>query len=122
MIDRPVTLTGVVAEHVAACNDFDLEAIMATFAEDALVNDARREFRGTAQIRQWAARELVGDRVTIEPVQYFEHAGLAVLRGSYDGNFDRSALPDDLILTNYMTVIDDRIAALLVIRNQETAP
>ncbi len=36
----------------------------ATFADDALVNDAHREFWGAEAIRRWVAREMVGDRVT----------------------------------------------------------
>ena len=37
-------LDAVVAEHLAAVNACDEAAIMATFADDALVNDAHREF------------------------------------------------------------------------------
>ena len=36
--------TGVIADHLTAVNAFDTDAIMATFAADALVNDAHREF------------------------------------------------------------------------------
>jgi hypothetical protein len=111
-----IQLSGVLAEHVAAVNAFDLDAIMATFAPDALVNDARREFRGTDAIRRWAAKEMVGDRVTIEVTETAETYGLVILRGRYDGNFDKSALPDDLILTNYVTFTDGKIASLIVIR------
>ena len=39
-------LPGVVAEHIAAVNAFDDEAILATFAPDAYVNDNRREIVG----------------------------------------------------------------------------
>jgi hypothetical protein len=61
-------LTGVVAEHIRAVNDFDADAIVATFADDAYVNDARREIRGVDAIRAWVNKEMVGDSVTIEPV------------------------------------------------------
>ena len=57
-------LTGVVAEHIAAVNALDTDAIMATFAEDAYVNDARREFAGIEAIRRWVPREMVGDKVS----------------------------------------------------------
>jgi hypothetical protein len=60
------TLAPVLAGHIAAVNAFDEDAIVATFAGDALVNDVHREFWGTEAIRGWVARELVGDRVTIE--------------------------------------------------------
>ena len=39
-----VKVGGVVAEYVAAVNGFDEDAIVATFADDALGNDVRREF------------------------------------------------------------------------------
>ena len=110
-------LAPVLAEHIAAVNAFDEDAIMATFADDALVNDARREFWGREAIRRWAARELVGDRVTIELTEVLDHHGDTIVRGRYDGNYDKTNLPDELILTNYFTVRDGKIVTLIVIRN-----
>jgi ketosteroid isomerase-like protein len=109
---------GVLAEHLAAVNRFDAEAIMATFAPDALVNDNRREFWGTEQIRDWVDRELVGDHVRIEPVQTLEHHDLTIVRGRYDGDYDKTGLPDELILSNYFTIADGLITSLLVIHNR----
>ena len=60
------TLSSVVAEHIAAVNAFDEEAIVSTFAADALVNDVHREFWGSDAIRGWVAKEMVGDHVSIE--------------------------------------------------------
>src|ERR1017187_1997521 len=97
-------LDTVLAEHLAAVNAFDEDAIVATFAEDALVNDAHREFWGIEAIRRWVTREMVGDHDTI-------------VRGRYDGDFDKTNLPGDLILTNYFTVRDGKIVSLIVIRN-----
>ena len=107
----------VVAEHLAAVNAFDEDAIMATFADDALVNDAHREFWGAEAIRRWVARELVGDRVSVAVTETIDHLGQAVVRSRYDGDFDRTNLPDEIILTNYFTVRDGKIVTLIVIRN-----
>jgi limonene-1,2-epoxide hydrolase len=114
-----VQLQGVVADHVAAVNAFDTEAIVATFADDALVNDNHREFWGTDQIRAWVAAEMVGDHVTIAPVEAIEHHGMTIVRGRYDGDYDKTGLPDELILTNYFEVENDRIVSLFVIRNRD---
>jgi ketosteroid isomerase-like protein len=111
------TLAPVLAEHIAAVNAFDEDAIVATFADDALVNDAHREFWGVQAIRRWVAREMVGDRVTIAVTEVLDHHGETVVRGRYDGDFDRANLPDELILTNYFTVRDGKIVTLIVIRN-----
>jgi hypothetical protein len=108
---------GIVAEHVAAVNAFDEDAIVATFADDALVNDAHREFWGADAIRRWVAKEMVGDNVTLEVIEVFEHYRETIVRGRYDGTFDKTNLPDELILTNYFTVRDSKIVGLIVIRN-----
>jgi len=111
------TLSGVVAEHIAAVNAFDEEAIVTTFAADALVNDAHREFWGTDSIRGWVAKEMVGDHVSIEVIEVIDHHGQMVVRGRYDGNYIKTNLPDELILTNYFSVREGKIDTLIVVRN-----
>ncbi len=115
---NPTELTGVAAEHIAAVNAGDTDAIMATFAADAYVNDARREFVGTAAIRRWVAKEMVGDKVSIDVREVLDHHGDTIVRGAYDGTFDKTALPAELILSNYFSVRDGKIVSLVVIRNE----
>jgi hypothetical protein len=112
-----LNVSGVVADHLAAVNGFDEDAIVATFAPDALVNDAHREFWGAEAIRRWVAKEMVGDHVTIEVTEVLDHHGQIIVRGHYDGDFDKTNLLDELILTNYFTVRNERIESLFVIRN-----
>ena len=88
-------LDTVLAKHLAAVNAFDEDAIVATFADDALV----------------------GDHVTIDVTEVIDHYGDTIVRGRYDGDFDKTNLPGDLILTNYFTVRDGKIVSLIVIRN-----
>ena len=107
----------IVAEHFAAINAHDEDAIVATFAADAFINDVRREFWGADAIRRWVARELVGDRVTIEVTEVLDHHGETIVRGRYDGDYDKTNLPDELVLTSYFTVRDGKIVTLIVIRN-----
>jgi hypothetical protein len=118
MNESSTTLSGVVAEHIDAVNAYDEEAIVATFALDALVNDARREFWGSDAIREWVAREMVGDHVSIEVTEVIDHHGQTIVRGRYDGDFDKTNLPDELILTNYFTMRNGKIDTLIVIRNE----
>lgn len=110
-------LAPVLAGHFAAVNAFDEDAIVATFADDALVNDAHREFWGIEAIRRWVARELVGDRVTVAVTEVLDHHGDTIVRGRYDGDYDKANLPDELILTSYFTVRDGKIVTLIVVRN-----
>ncbi len=103
--------------YVDAVNAFDIDAVMATFAYDALVNDNHREFADPDSIRAWVASEIVGDRVTMTVTEAIERSGITVLRARYDGDFDKTNLPDELILTNYIVLHDDLITALFIIFN-----
>jgi hypothetical protein len=116
-----VSLPPVVAGHIDAVNAHDEDAIVATFADGALVNDAHREFWGSEAIRRWVAREMTGDQVTIDVTEVIDHHGDTIVRGRYDGTFDKTNLPEELILTNYFTIRDGKIVSLIVIRNTPPA-
>jgi hypothetical protein len=111
-------LTGVIADHIRAVNAFDTDAIVATFAEDAYVNDNRREITGSSAIRRWVEKEMVGDKVTLDVREVVGHYGDTIVRAAYDGEYDKTSLPDELIMSNYFSVRDGKIVSLAVIRNQ----
>jgi hypothetical protein len=111
-------LPTVVAEHVAAVNAFDTEGIVATFATDAYVNDNRREIWGTEAIRKFMAKEFVGDHVSMEVREVIDHYGDIIVRAKYDGDYDKTNLPDELVMSSYFTIRDGKIVGLAVIFNQ----
>jgi hypothetical protein len=114
-----LALDPAITAHIAAINGLDVDAIMDTFADDALVNDASREFWGREHIRAFMAKEFVGDHVTVEPVEAVDNAGMWCVRCRYDGDYDKTGLPDPLIMTNYFRLRDGKIVSLLVIKNTE---
>ncbi len=115
------TLPAPVERYIAAGNAFDGDAMIAVFADDALVNDARREFWGKDAIRGWVDREVVGAKVTMAVTATVAHYGDVIVHAAMDGDFDKTGLPDPLILTHYFTVRDDHIVRLIVIRNEPAA-
>jgi hypothetical protein len=112
-----VTLPTPVTEYIEASNTFDGERLIAAFAADALVNDARREFWGVDAIRRWSDRELIGDKVTMDVKTVSEHHGTVIVSALMDGEYDKTNLPDEVVLTHYFTVHDDKIGTLIIIRN-----
>jgi hypothetical protein len=109
----------VIGEYVSAVNAFDADAVVATFAEDAFVNDASREFRGIDTIRAWVEREIVGDKVTIDVREVVDNHGDTIVRGAFDGDYDKTKLPPgELVMSNYFGVRDGKITSLIIIRNQ----
>jgi limonene-1,2-epoxide hydrolase len=108
----------IVAEHIAAVNTFDTERIVATFEPDAYVNDNRREIWGTDAIRAFMGKEFVGDHVTMEVREVIDHHGDIIVRARYDGDYDKTNLPEELVMTSYFAIRDGKITSLTVIFNQ----
>jgi len=113
-----IKLPTVIAAHIAAVNAFDTEAIMATFAPDAYVNDARREIQGSDAIRRWVEKEMVGDHATLEVREVVDHYGDTIVRARYDGTYDKTNLPEEFVMSNYFSVRDGKIVSLAIIFNQ----
>jgi hypothetical protein len=82
------------------------------------VNDNHREFRGTDAIRRFIEKEIVGDNVTMDVREVVEHYGDTIVRAAYEGDFDKTNLPDEVILSNYFSVRDNKIVSLVTIFNQ----
>ncbi len=108
-------LTGVIAEYVDAVNASDLDAIVATFASDAYINDGRREIRGRDAIRRFAEKEVVGDHLSMDVTEVIQQHGQSIVRARYDGTYDKTNVPDPLILTSYFTVQDNKIVSQITI-------
>jgi hypothetical protein len=111
-------LPKAVADHIAACNAHDIDAWMATFAQHALLNDISREFIGAEAIRAFGAKEIFGDNVTMEVRRAWDRYGNITVHAKFDGTYDKTNLPDPLILTLYFTLQDERITQLIILRNK----
>jgi ketosteroid isomerase-like protein len=111
-------LPAPVASYVLAANTFDLEALLDSFAEDALVNDQLREHWGKKAIKSWAARDIIDDHVTMYVVKAVEHYGHAIVTANVDGDYDKRGLPDPLVVTFYFSIHDNKIIQLIILRNE----
>ncbi len=111
-------LPPIVGEHIAAVNAFDTDRIVATFAPDAYVNDNRREIWGAEAIRKFTDKEIVGNQVTMEVREVIDHYGDIIVRTRWDGTYDKTNLPDELVVTSYFATRDGKITSLAIIVNQ----
>jgi hypothetical protein len=55
-----------VARLLQAANDNDVDAFLAGFTVDGVVDDWGREFAGADAIRSWSDNEFIGKRVTLD--------------------------------------------------------
>ena len=112
-------LPKVIASYISATNDHDGDAYIATFANDALVNDFQRNFWGREAIRSWSDKEIIGDKVTFETDEIVEHYGDFIITALTDGNYDKSKSPDPTYLDYFFTLRGDKIVRLIIMKNKE---
>ena len=114
----PVALPPLVAAYVEATNSFDLERLMATFAEDALVNDQLRDYWGKPAITEWAKRDIIGESLTMNVTKVINHYGNFIVTANIDGHYDKRGLSDPLVLAFYFMPQSDLIVQLIILRNR----
>ena len=59
-------LPPVICEYLAASDGGDADAVVRCFAQDAVVVDEGREWRGTAPIRRWRATAATAYQYTVQ--------------------------------------------------------
>jgi len=91
---------------------------MVTFAEDALVNDQLRDYWGKPAITEWAKRDIIGERLTMNVTKVTNHYGNFIVTADVDGNYDKRGLPDPLVLAFYFSAQSDLIVQLIILRNR----
>jgi hypothetical protein len=111
-------LPPLVAAYVEATNSFDLERLVSTFGDDALVNDQLRDYWGKPAIREWAGRDIIGKGLTMDVTTIVEHYGNFIVTANVRGNFDMRGLPDPLLHAFYFTIHGDRVVQLIILRNR----
>jgi len=114
----PAVLSPPVSTYVEATNRFDLEGLLTTFVDDALVNDQLCDYWGKPAIREWAARDIIGQSLTMDVMNAIEHYGNVIVTANVSGKFDMTGLPDPLVHAFYFTAYGDRIAQLIILRNR----
>lgn len=102
-----------VETYIRAINDHDADAFQSSFAHDAVVSDVEREIRGIAAIKEWGEREIFAVNVALEVMEVVERDGQTIVTVKVDSTFDRTGLPDPLVMNHYYTITGDKIAALM---------
>ena len=119
MVEQKLDLPKPVLHFVQALNMFDLEGAVTTFAEDALVNDQQRDHWGRPAIREWLAREIIGDHVTMYVTESRKHTdGRCFVVAKVTGTYDKTGLPDPLTLRFYFSATGDLLTQLLIMPSQ----
>ena len=116
---NPLEMPAPVRSYFEAMNRYDRDGVVRAFAEDALVNDVQREFWGSESISRWTEKEIVGEKVIATKfVAAKTHYGDYIVSAEFDGDFDKTGLPDPLVLTHYFSLHDNHITRLIILHNK----
>ena len=84
-----------------------------SFALNAVVKDVGREIHGIAAIKSSANKEIFAVNVTLDVIEVAEGAGRTIVTVKIDGTFDRTGLPDPLLMDHCFTIAADKISVLM---------
>ncbi|MBB3458089.1 hypothetical protein FHT86_006414 [Rhizobium sp. BK313] len=110
-------LPPVIAKFVRATNSGDLQLLLETFVDDALVNDQLHDYWGLQEISTWALRDVVAEGLRLKIVGVIHHYGHSIVTAHVDGIFDKRGLPDPLVLAFYFSSQAEKIVQLIILRN-----
>jgi SnoaL-like domain len=108
-----ISLSPLATAYIRSINNQEAARFIALFADGAVVDDAGREFRGRDAIKAWSDREIFGARVTLEVLDVADRGAEVVITTKVDGNFDRTGLPDPVIISHHITTENGKIARLV---------
>jgi hypothetical protein len=111
---KDLPLTGPISSYVKVVNAGDKADFSASFADDAVVVDVNRELRGLDAITAWAAADIFGADVQFDVLDVTERQGRTIIRVEIDGTFDRTGLPDPLVMNHEFTIAQGKIAELRI--------
>jgi hypothetical protein len=108
------TLPQTVAAYIQATNHHDPAGFIRCFAENAVVDDAGRQLRGISAIKAWSDHDIFKAQVTLEVLEVADRDGETIVTTKIDGNYDKTGLPDPLVMNHHITLEDDKIKRLTI--------
>ena len=101
---------------VDAVNAGSLDKLVDVFVDRELFNDQLQAYWGKQRIREWAADDVIGERLTMRVVRAVDHYGGCVLTAHVDGSFDKRGLPSPFALTFHFSLHQSKVAQLIILR------
>jgi ketosteroid isomerase-like protein len=109
----------VLKDFISAVNSHDEKAFINAFADDALVNDASRNFWGREAIKKWSEEEMIKAKVTFETDEVINHQGNYMITALTNGVYDKTKAPDPTYLDYYFSLKKDKIISMFVFLNKK---
>lgn len=106
-------LPTVIKSFLIAANKPDQDAFVGSFAEDAIVADEGKEHRGKSAIHTWSYNHF-DVHATLDPRTAEEDGDEIIVTCKLDGDFDKTGLPDPLLLDFHFVINEGKIIKLTI--------
>jgi SnoaL-like domain len=103
-----------VASYLRTVNTGAADEFATSFADDAVVVDVNRELSGLDAIAAWARTDIFGANVHFDVLDVTERQGRSIVTVRIDGTFDRTGLPDPLVMNHEFKVAAGKITELRI--------
>jgi len=105
-----IKLPRIINDYVDASNAHDVKSVVACFADNALVHDEGKDFRGKKVIEDWITRTIEKYKFQFKPVTFGEDHAEVVVAIEVSGTFDGSPITLDY----HFTIEGDKIGSLTI--------
>ena len=105
-----IRLPPIIKKYVDASNAHDVKSIVACFADNALVHDEGKDFRGKKVIEDWITRTIEKYKFQFKPVTFREDNAEVLVAIEVSGTFDGSPITLDY----HFTIEGDKIVSLTI--------
>ena len=104
----------VINNFITCSNKPDPVGFVDCFAEDAVVIDEGKMRRGKDAIKNWSDKNHFSANVTLEPLEVTEDEKEVTVTCKLDGDYDKTGLPDPLLLDFNFQIKDNKITYLSI--------
>ena len=105
-----IKLPRIINDYVDASNAHDVKFVVACFADNALVHDEGKDFRGKKIIEDWITKTIEKYKFQFKPISVRQDDAELIVAVEVSGTFDGSPITLDY----HFTIEGDKILSLAI--------
>ena len=105
-----IKLPRIINDYVDASNAHDVKSVVACFADNALVHDEGKDFRGKKMIEDWITKTIEKYKFQFKPISVRQDDAEVIVAVEVSGTFDGSPITLDY----HFTIQGDKILSLTI--------
>lgn len=99
---------------VSAINRHSTEDFLTTLGESVAITDEGQTYRGIEEARTWCDEKYVAAMIILEMIDVSKPGNETIVDFEIDGNFDKSGLPDPLVMDFHFAIENGKIVGLSI--------